>query len=110
MRLIEAKTILKKHCHYHEEWHCGPATIYVSGRSENPRFDCRLEIFLDLKPNMVAIKKISALLNLLDHLGKPIKFNFSKRSTKKRSALHQSPLVRDQIGQIFDESSRRVLT
>lgn len=84
MKLAEAKKLLKKHCRHHEEWHCGRADIYVTGRDENPRFDRRIEIYMDLKPYAVDINKISALLKLLDRLGKTIRFNIGIKRRRRR--------------------------
>ena len=72
MKLAEARKLLKKYCHHYEEWSCGSAKIYTTGRDVNPRFDRRIEIVLDLKPYAVDIDKIASLLKLLDRLGKPV--------------------------------------
>lgn len=79
MKLKEARKIINQYCRHHEEWHCGSADIYVSGRDENPRFNRRVEIYLDLKPYRADIKKISRLLKLLDQLGKPIILSFRNK-------------------------------
>ena len=69
MRLVEARKLLKKYCNHYEKWQCGQAEINATGRNENPRFDRRVEIYLDLKPYGVDIQKIASLLKLLDRLG-----------------------------------------
>lgn len=69
MRSAEVRRILKRHCRHHEEWHCGPAMIHFTGRDREPRFDRRIEIFLNRTPEQVDIRKISRLLDLLDRLG-----------------------------------------
>ena len=74
MKSSEARKLLKRYCCHYEKWYCGRAEIHFTGRDENPRFDRRMEIYLDLKPDAIDPKKISALLKLLDRLGKPIKF------------------------------------
>lgn len=76
MRSAEARKLLRRHCRHHEEWHCGRASILFTSRDEESRFDRRMEIFLDLKPYAVDVKKISLLLKLLDRLGKPIQIKF----------------------------------
>lgn len=84
MKLSEAQKLLKRYCRHYEKWFCGPAEIYTTGRDTNPRFDRRLEIYLDLKPDAVNIQKIASLLKLLDQLGKPIKFNWSLPPARER--------------------------
>lgn len=69
MRSAEIRRILKKHCRHHEEWHCGPAMINFTSRAREPRFDRRIEIFLNRTPEQMDIRKISRLLDLLDRLG-----------------------------------------
>lgn len=54
-------------------WYCGQTEIHTTRRDKNPRFDRRLEIYLDLKPNTVDIQKIASFLKLLDKLGSKIK-------------------------------------
>jgi len=70
MRSLPARKLLNKHCRRHEEWRCGQAVIYFTGRDENPRFDRRMEIFLSQSPATVDIEKISRLLRFLDRLGR----------------------------------------
>lgn len=70
MRSLQARRLLKKHCRHYEKWLCGQATIYLSGRDQEPRFDRRMEIFLNQPPEMVDVKKISRLLRFLDRLGR----------------------------------------
>lgn len=70
MRSIEARRLLNKHCQPNEEWRCGPVTIRFTGKDNNPRFDRRIQIFIDQAPEGVDIKKISRLLQLLDRLGR----------------------------------------
>lgn len=73
MRLLEVQKLLKKHCRHYETWYCGQTEIHTTGRDKNLRFDRRLEIYLDLKPNTVDIQKIASFLKLLDKLGSKIK-------------------------------------
>lgn len=69
MRTIEARRLLNRHCQPNEEWRCGPVMIRLTGKDKNPRFDRRIQIFLDQSPERVDIRKISRLLQLLDRLG-----------------------------------------
>ena len=68
MKTTEARALLGRHSRHHEEWTCGLAKIYFSGKDANPRFDRRMEIFLRLPPNEVSIEKLESLLSLLDKL------------------------------------------
>lgn len=68
MRTSEVRALLNRYSRHYEEWACGKAKIYLSGRDENPRFDRRLEIFLRLLPHEVDLKKLESLLSLLDTL------------------------------------------
>lgn len=70
IRGLAARRPLKKHCRHHEKWHCGPATIYFTGRDPNPRFDRRMEIYVNQPPGLVDVSKVSRLLRLLDRLGR----------------------------------------
>ena len=70
MRAIEARKLLNRHCQSHEEWRCGQVTIQFTGKDASPRFDRRIQIFLDQSPERVDIKKVSRLLQLLDRLGR----------------------------------------
>lgn len=70
MRSLHARRLLNRHCRHHEEWRCGRATINFTGKDPYPRFDRRMEIFLDQLPAEVDVKKIARLLRLLDRLGR----------------------------------------
>jgi hypothetical protein len=83
MKLAKAKQIINKYSHA-ETWHCGRAEIRVTGKNENPRFDRRVEIYLNLSKYAVDIKKIAALLKILDKTGKPIRLLRPLPHTKNR--------------------------
>ena len=72
MRSAEARKLLMKYCRHYEKWYCGRAEIHTTKRDINPRFDRRIEIFLDLKPHTLEINKIARLLKLLDRLGRTL--------------------------------------
>lgn len=74
MKSLPARKLLNKYCRHHEEWHCGQATIYFTGKDPSPRFDRRIEIFIDQSPATVDVKKISRLLRFLDRLGRKKKW------------------------------------
>jgi len=88
MRLQELKKLLHKACRHHEEWHCGPAMIRVYGRDENPRFDRRMDVYLNLPPSSADVQKIAGLLALLDKTSKQITFTFGRkrRAPRRRKA------------------------
>ena len=69
MKLAELKKVLNKKCHHWEEWHAGSARILLYGRDPSPRFDRKVEIFLDIPPHAVDLKKMQSFLALLDKLG-----------------------------------------
>lgn len=69
MRLADARKLFKKYCRHYEKLYCGRAEIYTTGRDANPRFDRRIEIYLDLKTCSVEIDKVTSLLKLLDQTG-----------------------------------------
>ena len=60
MRSLSACRLLNKHCRHHEEWHCGRVSIRFTGKDINPRFDRRIDIFLDQKPAEVEVRKSPA--------------------------------------------------
>lgn len=70
MKLAELKKLLKKNCRHWEEWQCGPAKIIVRGYSPaEPRFDRKMELYLDIPPPSLRIQQIQSLLRLLDGTG-----------------------------------------
>ncbi|MBI4677425.1 MAG: hypothetical protein HY748_07570 [Elusimicrobia bacterium] len=87
MELIRARRILNKHCDHREEWHCGQVKIHLTGKDQDPRFDRRMEIFLDQRPEMVDAGKISRLLRFLARLGRkheyPPLFTWSARPGRR---------------------------
>ncbi len=44
MRLLAARKLLGGHCPHSNEWHCGRATISLTGKDRNPAFDRRLHM------------------------------------------------------------------
>jgi hypothetical protein len=98
MRLARAKQIINKYSHG-GTWHCGRAEIHATGKDENPRFDRRIEVYLNLSKYSIDIKKIAALLNLLDRLGKPVKFSLFRQS-RKQSRKKKRPLICRQCSNI----------
>lgn len=70
MRLLQARRLLKKHARHHEEWRCGGALIQLPGRDPYPRFDRRMELYLDLPPRSVDVARVARLLRLFDRLAR----------------------------------------
>jgi hypothetical protein len=75
MKSSTVSKLLNKYCRHHEEWHCGPATIYFTGRDEMPRFDRRMQIYFSQIPGSVDVKKITKLLRFLDRLARGKKYH-----------------------------------
>lgn len=69
MRLRQLKSLLNQKCQHWEEWRCGPAKIIVHGRDPSPRFDRKIEIYLDIPPETLQMRVVRNLLKLLDVIG-----------------------------------------
>jgi len=73
LRIRALRKLLNEYACHHEQWKCGSAKIFFGGKDENPSFDRRLEIYLNLPPSGVDAKKVAALLSLLDRLSPEVR-------------------------------------